>query len=452
MNRNQAVHLVLVIGLHFAIGFGDKEFEKLRKYSTKTTYENSVAQDEHYYNIAASEMGWNKDGCKPVLVVGLFRHGIRYPGEQDITNIAKVVFKMKVAGVAASQVYPLEAVANKFLMAQAKDLAPSGKRELHDLGKRFGKRVKKILSNAPSSSEFAFFSSSKSRAIGSCESFKTGFINSTGLPFGIGTGIDDHILRFFDDCSKYVVAVSENKSATVEAAKFHDIYLPRINERIAKKLGIHHLDLDKDEIKSLLVIAATEVAVYGTATWAPLLSDEDLELLEYASDIKNYWKKGYGYPINYEPSCTLLRHMLQHLEDYISCRTKKKAVFYFGHTETVIPMLSILGLFNDTEQLMADNYDRHRLRQFRTSRLSPFASNVAFVLSDCSSSSESVCSSDLSSADRFSVRLLFKERPLVFPACGNTDCPYSAVRKRYAGRIEACNFSELCWVGDHDEL
>lgn len=137
----------------------------------------------------------------------------------------------------------------------------------------------------------------------------------------------------------------------------------------------------------------------------------------------------------------------------INFHRKKKAVFYFGHTETVIPMLSILGLFNDTEQLMADNYDQQRLRQFRTSRLSPFASNVAFVLSDCSSSSsESVCSSDLSSVDRFSVRLLFKERPLIFPACGNADCPYSAVRRRYAGRIEACNFSELCWVGDHDEL
>ena len=41
-----------------------------------------------------------------------------------------------------------------------------------------------------------------------------------------------------------------------------------------------------DEVRAVLVIAGTELAIFGSTTWSRLLSDEDLELLEYASDIK----------------------------------------------------------------------------------------------------------------------------------------------------------------------
>lgn len=41
-----------------------------------------------------------------------------------------------------------------------------------------------------------------------------------------------------------------------------------------------------DEVRAVLVVAGTELAIFGSTTWSRLLSDEDLDLLEYASDIK----------------------------------------------------------------------------------------------------------------------------------------------------------------------
>lgn len=240
MGQSIVLGLLLLFGFHL----GHPATESLRKYSTKTTYKNSVAQDEHYYNSSASEADWSTDGCNPVLVSGLFRHGIRYPGEKDITNIAKVIFKMKVAGVVPSEVDPLEEVANKFLMAEAKDLAAAGKEELLSLGKRFGKRAAEFKENSYPT-DFEFFTSSKSRAFGSCESFKSGFVEAAELSFDLETSVDDRLLRFFDECSKYVVSVAENKTALVEAKKFQEQFLPEINARLAKRLGVHYLNLSK---------------------------------------------------------------------------------------------------------------------------------------------------------------------------------------------------------------
>ena len=245
MGQPVALGFLLLFGLRL----GHAATESFRKYSTKTTYKNSVAQDEQYYNSSVSEADWSTEGCNPVLVSGLFRHGIRYPGEKDITNIAKVIFKMKVAGVAASEVDPLEEVANRFLMAEAKDLAAAGKEELLGLGKRFGKKAAEFWKANSSPADFEFFTSSKSRAFGSCESFKSGFVESAGLSgFELRTSVDDRLLRFFDECSKYVVSVGENKTALAEAKKFEERYLPEINARLAKRLGVRHLDLLKGSV------------------------------------------------------------------------------------------------------------------------------------------------------------------------------------------------------------
>jgi len=39
-------------------------------------------------------------------------------------------------------------------------------------------------------------------------------------------------------------------------------------------------------MKSMYVIGASELAIHGTSSWDQLFTDHDLELLEYASDIR----------------------------------------------------------------------------------------------------------------------------------------------------------------------
>lgn len=55
-------------------------------------------------------------------------------------------------------------------------------------------------------------------------------------------------------------------------------------------------------------------------------------------------------------------------------------IFYFTHSGTILKMLGLLGLFKDVENLRHDNYLEMENRQWRTSKIDAFGSNIAFVL------------------------------------------------------------------------
>ena len=48
-------------------------------------------------------------------------------------------------------------------------------------------------------------------------------------------------------------------------------------------LSVFHFS---EDVKSIYVMAASEIAIHGTSMWQQLLSLEDLQVLEYAADLK----------------------------------------------------------------------------------------------------------------------------------------------------------------------
>jgi hypothetical protein len=64
------------------------------------------------------------------------------------------------------------------------------------------------------------------------------------------------------------------------------------------KRGFHHLDSD---ICSKCVLPSP---------WCNILSEEDLKLLEYWEDLKKYWQDGYGFKLNYQPSCLMVKEFV----------------------------------------------------------------------------------------------------------------------------------------------
>jgi hypothetical protein len=60
--------------------------------------------------------------------------------------------------------------------------------------------------------------------------------------------------------------------------------------------------------------------------------------------------------------------------------TSKNGIFYFTHSGTILKMLGLLGLYKDDHKLKHDNYIEMENRQWRTSKIDPFGSNIAFVL------------------------------------------------------------------------
>jgi multiple inositol-polyphosphate phosphatase/2,3-bisphosphoglycerate 3-phosphatase len=54
-------------------------------------------------------------------------------------------------------------------------------------------------------------------------------------------------------------------------------------------------------------------------------------------------------------------------------------VFYFTHHEMILLVLTSLGLAKDQQPLTHTTYDQMRNRQWRSSVISPFTSNLAAV-------------------------------------------------------------------------
>ena len=150
--------------------------------------------------------------------VVLSRHGIRYPGKNDLVNMAEILSSFWEHGIDPDVYDRLSASLEKFPLSNASALAPSGAVEQQNLG--FSLR-------APPGAAFRhhrdvrFVSSTTPRAVDSRLNFEAGFSRAVGWN---ATAADnetrDDLLRFFDVCPRYRVEVKNNKSAFVEYNKF----------------------------------------------------------------------------------------------------------------------------------------------------------------------------------------------------------------------------------------
>jgi len=99
----------------------------------------------------------------------------------------------------------------------------------------------------------------------------------------------------------------------------------------------------------------------------------------------------------------------------------------FGHAENIIPLVTALGLFKDDEPLKASNFEKSHNRNFKSSLLSPFSSNVAFILNKCNTDNS------------FKVSLFVNELPVWHvKEAGNLECAAGAGK----------NFSSVCSLND----
>nr|XP_039263787.1 multiple inositol polyphosphate phosphatase 1-like [Styela clava] len=188
----------------------------------------------------------------------------------------------------------------------------------------------------------------------------------------ISVRIEDGLLRFFDQCQKYVHTVNKNETAEHEFQSYFKS--KQMNEVLDDISGIE----DRKELYHIYQLCAFEMAIYGNSVWCQLFNNKDIPVLEYASDLKHYYKTGHGYAVNVEQSCILL----QNITDRIAQRVpgKMQATLRFGHAETLIPLVSLLEFYQEDRHLKAHNFDAHKNRTFRTGKISPFSGNLAIVL------------------------------------------------------------------------
>ncbi|XP_022809597.1 multiple inositol polyphosphate phosphatase 1-like [Stylophora pistillata] len=404
------------------------------------------------------------EGCDPLHISMVIRHGTRYPSKKDVKKIERmldVINKEIDPKWSNGDLYlPWK---NPFSLDHDKLLASAGEEELYYLAKEFLKRFPSLLSHPYHPQNFDFISTGTSRTVQSAMAFAFGLFEGRGRlgpsgfqPVAIASREtnNDPILRFFDICPKYNVEVADNDTALHEYKKFkRGKEVERIGHKLSRLMttapDYSQTTFTAETIIGMYTACIFEVAIFNReSTWCLLFDEEDFLTLEYISDLKHYWKRGYGYPITYQIGCPLLENIVSNLKNATDPYSgeRKYGNFMFAHSETLQPLYALLGLFKDQEELRAGNMNAHSRRKYRTSEIVPFGANIAFIAYSCNADDTRGKESDSYKMEQFKIQVFVNEELVALPCCGEQrECPLKTFLQCFDTRPNgSCNLSSLC--------
>ena len=237
------------------------QIRSYKLYSSKNPYHFSFTPEElsirgnhshllHNYQILTDfdNQNWDHDnsyeGCKPIHLHVLARHGSRYPGKADTENAKKVLKKIQ-GKVINSELLSLNQWELPYPEAQMMEIAQTGVKEHTDIGYRFAEKYEELLKSC-SIEEYEFQASSRSRTIDSGVAFKNGMEEYLKTELCTEMVIVDKFMRFFDSCPLYKHSVKEQKKNSN-----NDLELYKLCERIKKSSQnvLHKLQIPFDTME-----------------------------------------------------------------------------------------------------------------------------------------------------------------------------------------------------------
>ena len=191
-------------------------------------------------------------------------------------------------------------------------------------------------------------------------------------------------------------------------------------------------------VEKIYRLCAFGIMNRGDNTWCALLDDEDVRVLEYQGDLEAYYEHSYGNELSYKILCPLLTEMTKQLQDFSKGKSDVHGVFRFASSGSLIPLLTIFGLYKDSLPLRADNYLQQSQRQFRISNMVTMSANIALVLYECNSTENEV-------KREHKVQLLVNEMAVGLPCChGNTTCTLDGFVSCFEETVRSCDFDAMC--------
>ncbi|KAL3860395.1 hypothetical protein ACJMK2_010520 [Sinanodonta woodiana] len=407
--------------------------------STKTSYfwshdvTSPITKDEY------TTVNFNGRKCTAVHVNGIFRHGLRYPSAGDMQDMTSLQNKL-APNVRNAKYDFLKTWSNTYPTEKANFLHDMGKEELHIIGSRLGKRLFSLLDG--NMDNIHFVSSSTQRTKASAQEFFSGL--SLGVRDAPSTAItpqiNNNLTRYFDMCKLYTDSVDTNITALKEYSQFLTGELFRnVILANAARLGLTNSSLSAADILMIYKTCAAELASYNRSdTWCSIQTDDEREILEYASDIEDYYLRGYGVPINTDMACPIAKDLANSIAQVIHNHSHhlnySVAKFVFGHSDTVTHLANRLGLFRDQQPLLASNYDAMKNRKYIVSHTTPFSANIMLVLYNCHQGNGHPVEND------YILRLLVNDKPEALN-CGDSICSYVDTEFQ---NIVGCNFDDIC--------
>lgn len=383
----------------------------------------------------------------------VIRHGSRYPSDGDREDIDELLTKLNEIYTPSSpfRYQNLTLPWNKppeWSDAEPSELSITGENEQYNIAKRFRSRFMHVFVKKYWNKYYTFLSRDRARTAQSAMSFAFGLFEAQGpvasskfQPVAItfsGRDINDKLLSAYDSCPRYDIDVKERGVAEVE--KFTEgPELNNLTTRLENRLGVTgKLSLTNDFVEKIFRLCAFGIMNRGDNSWCALLDEEDMKILEYQGDLEAYYEHSYGNQLSYKIVCPLLSEMTKNLQDFSKEKSDVRGVFRFASSGTLTSLLTILGLYKDTEPLRADNYLQQSKRQFRLSYMVPMSANIALVLFECNSTKEA-------GKREHKIQLLVNEKPIGLPCChGNTTCTLDKFVTCFEETVKSCDFDIMC--------
>ncbi|XP_056465072.1 multiple inositol polyphosphate phosphatase 1-like [Gadus chalcogrammus] len=413
-----------------------------RYFTTKGRYEEvNPHLIGDIYAVNTSVLQALSPGCREMHLSAIIRHGTRYPTSKNVEKM-QMLYNLIVHKASGNAIWVRE-IKEKFVMRYTEDmdgrLADKGVLDHKHLAVRLSKLFPSLVSREKlRGGKISFVTSSKHRCVNSTLAFKRGLTDLWSVEEEVEHTVNDTLMRFFNECPRFVKEVEEKPGSMAERDKFElGPEMLRVEEKMADRLGLPYNLINADMTQAAFHFCAYEFALNTVnSPWCRLFDEVDAQVMEYLNDLKQYWKRGYGHLINSQSSCILFHDLFSRLdkaaEESKSGGPISEAVsIQVGHAETLLPLLTLLGLFKDEVRLTAANFAAQGGRSFRTSRTLPYAANLVVALYDCDEGGE------------LRVQALLNEEPLTFP--GMEAAPlYRVLRQHYLPLLKGCVFEEVC--------
>lgn len=385
----------------------------------------------------------NYPGCTQKKIWLILRHGTRYPGKKyifrmikdlpELQNIILNNYKLNKTYLSPESIIHLANWKLKFTENDMMNLVEEGENEMIDLGERYQSRFHDIMPETYNNKSYKFKYTATQRTEKSAKSFAAGLFgwyNSQNVSY-LQAEHKDPVLRFYKLCSRWRDTVDKNPSVKIKKEKFlqNNIFTNMLRN-VSSRIGY---SVDYGIVYLIYTTCAFETAWYKNtdSPWCKLLSLNEFKLLEFADDLEYYWIDGYGYSVNYLQACAALQDMFSFFLD----DDGPSVSAYFTHSGTILKLLARLGVAKDKQPLTEDSFNLHvDKRVWRTTYIDAFATNIAFILYNCTSQGPSIL-------------FMHQERVVPLPSCPHDmPCPLSTMKDLYPDHGGKCLFDSICSV------
>ncbi|KTG39637.1 hypothetical protein cypCar_00023447 [Cyprinus carpio] len=382
--------------------------------------------------------------CSEIHMTVIIRHGTRYPTTKNIKKMRKF-YDLVVRDAAVNWNY-LSEIKSQWKMWYTDDmdgrLVDKGREDHRHLAQRLIKWFPSLLTQENvRQRRVKLITSSKHRCVNSTIAFRKGLMEGLNIEDELEISVNDTLMRYFEQCKRFVKEVENNDSALEELQRFNDgPEMKRIVEKMADRLEVPYANITDESVEAGFFLCAYEFAIQNlNSPWCQLYDEVDAQVLEYAGDLKQYWKRSYGYEINSKSSCILFHDLFHRLDQVVAQINSDDIVseavtVQVGHGETLLPLVTLLDLFKDDTHLSSTDFATQHNRIFKSGKIVPYAANLLVVLYKCP---EGI---------RMGVRM--NEKSLTLPGLTDPVPMYEDVKKRYRALLEGCDQETVCKINN----